>query len=168
MNAPDNPGSNRIVIGLGSNINPEDNLKRALQHLSNSATIQSCSGVWQNPAVGSSGPDYLNAAVLITTELSPAILKDRVLCRIEQDLERVRKEDKNADRTIDLDILAVNGIPLDGELWTRPHVSVPAAEVAPELENTETGERLADAARRLHPERDFNLRPDLNLPAICS
>jgi 7,8-dihydro-6-hydroxymethylpterin-pyrophosphokinase len=86
-----------------------------------------------------------------------------VLCRIEQKLDRVRRSDKNADRTIDLDILIVDGIPLDEELWTRAHVSVPAAEVSPAVRHPDSGEKLQEAARRLLPAHDFKLLSDLSL-----
>jgi len=165
LNAPGKLPAHRVVIGLGSNIDPENNLLQAFRELKKRTEILKSSGVWQNPAVGSEGPDYLNAAVLVSTTLDLNSLKTRLLWTIEKDLDRVRRADKNADRTIDLDILIVDGVPLDEELWTRAHVSVPAAQVAPHVRHPETGETLQEAARRLLPERNFNLRSDLALPS---
>ena len=59
-----------VIIGLGSNISPAENLKSALYLLGQYAPIEAISGVWHTRAVGSKGPDFLNAAVLISTPLS--------------------------------------------------------------------------------------------------
>jgi 2-amino-4-hydroxy-6-hydroxymethyldihydropteridine diphosphokinase len=163
LSGQDKHPPHQVVIGLGSNIDPEKNLREAFRALQKHTQVLKSSGVWQNPAVGSDGPDYLNAAVLVSTAMDLNSLKSQVLCRIEQKLDRVRRSDKNADRTIDLDILIVDGIPLDEELWTRAHVSVPAAEVAPAVRHPDSGEKLQEAARRLLPAHDFKLLSDLSL-----
>ena len=60
---------------------------------------------WETQAVGSPGPNFLNTAVKITTGLEMSALKLSVLRSVEQELGRVRTSDKNAPRTIDLDII---------------------------------------------------------------
>jgi 2-amino-4-hydroxy-6-hydroxymethyldihydropteridine diphosphokinase len=68
------------------------------------------SPVYETAPVGKTDqPNFLNAAALIETDLTAAELKTQVLQVIEQELGRVRSEDKNAPRTIDL------GIALFGE-----------------------------------------------------
>jgi 2-amino-4-hydroxy-6-hydroxymethyldihydropteridine diphosphokinase len=151
------------LIGIGSNINPVDNIRRAVRLLSEQVPIISCSRVWQNPAIGSDGPDYLNAAIQIQTDMELEKLKDEVLLPLELELERVRIADKNADRTIDLDILTYDGMSLDEELWTQAHVSIPCAEILPHFRHPQTGETLKHAAERLFPEKGFFLRDDLDL-----
>lgn len=162
MSGRDKQPAHQVVIGLGSNIEPKKNLQKAFQALQKNTQVLQTSGIWQNPAVGSDGPDYLNAAVLVSTDMELNTLKSHVLREIEQELDRVRLSDKNADRTIDLDILIVDGIPLDEELWTRAHVSVPASQVAPAVRHPDSGEKLQEAARRLLPDRHFILRSDLS------
>lgn len=164
MYGPNSRSIHTAVIGLGSNIQPEVHLLQAAQRLSEHVEICEVSQIYQNPAQGSDGPDYLNAALLIRTALSKLELKEKILCRIEEDLDRQRSKDKNADRTIDLDILCFDGLCLDEELWSRAHVSVPAAEVAPHLQNPSNGEKIQEAAHRLLPDQGFFPRDDLHLP----
>lgn len=163
MNDIDPNGEHQALIGIGSNIRPEENIHRAVSHLSQQVRILACSQVWQNPAIGSNGPDYLNAALHIQTYMDLEELKKNVLLPLELELERVRTSDKNADRTIDLDILTFDGKSLDEELWTQAHVSIPCAEILPQFRHPQTRETLAHAAKRLLPKVDFFVRDDLNL-----
>jgi 2-amino-4-hydroxy-6-hydroxymethyldihydropteridine diphosphokinase len=106
----------QVIIGLGSNISPAENLKSALYLLGQYAPIEAISEVWQTRAVGSRGPDFLNAAVVISTSLSYDDLRNQILRPIENLLGRVRTKDPNAPRTIDLDILIVDGELIDQDL----------------------------------------------------
>ena len=95
-----------ILIALGSNIEPGANLERAVARLENEAgvEVEAVSGIWESEAHGAPGtPRFLNAAVRLRCSLPLASLK-RLLRRIEADLGRVRDADRNAPRTIDLDI----------------------------------------------------------------
>jgi len=65
----------KAFLLLGSNINPEKNLPLAVSHLKQKVKILRFSRVWQTPAVGSWGPDFLNAAIEIKTGLSKEELK---------------------------------------------------------------------------------------------
>ena len=150
------------LIGIGSNIDPEDNLQRALDRLSEQVSIQQLASIWQTPAVGSDGPDYLNSAILIESFLSLDHLKTHLLSVIEHNLGRSRSDDKSADRTIDLDILMYDGICLDDDLWSQAHVAVPAAEIFPDCANPRSGETLIQAALRLISGENFYKRTDLS------
>ena len=150
------------LIGIGSNIDPEINLQSALDRLSEQVSIQQLASIWQTPAVGSDGPDYLNSAVLIESFLSLNHLKTHLLSVIEHDLGRLRSDDKSADRTIDLDILMYDGSCLDDDLWSQAHVAVPAAEIFPCCSNPLSGETLTQAARRLVSGKKFQKRIDLS------
>lgn len=163
LNAAKYPEKHRVLIGIGSNIDPERNIVHAMTLLSKEVEIHTCSQVWQNPAVGSDGPDYLNAAVIVISHRTVEELKTQLLRPLEARLDRERTQDKNADRTIDLDILIHDGKCLDEELWTQPHVSIPSAEVMPNFQNPETRETLAQAARRLRPQNGWLLREDIDL-----
>jgi len=155
-------GTNQVLIGLGSNLNPDQNISEALRLLEIQVTIRSVSFIYQSPAVNSSGPDYLNSAVLIETDSSLDMLRKNILTPIENQLKRVRSSDKYMDRTIDLDVLLFNQTVTDAEIWTQAHVAVPASDVLPEFANPKTGEIISQAAKRLLPGIDIQLRSDLS------
>ncbi len=155
------PGLNQVLIGLGSNLDPESNIPEAFRLLDKSVTVVSKSPLYQSPAVDSVGPDYLNSAALINTEFTLEHLRKFVLSRIEHQLGRIRSTDKYMDRTIDLDVLIYNQTVTDVEIWTRAHVAVPAAQVLPDFTNPETGEKISQAAIRLLPGINIKIRSDL-------
>ncbi len=110
-----------VCLSLGSNIAPADNLKQALELLRRELTVLAVSRAWRTPAVGSQGPDFLNAAVLVHAPQPASQLKSQVLRDIEARLGRIRGEDKYAPRTIDIDIVVDGERVVDPELWkSRP------------------------------------------------
>lgn len=164
MCAQSESSSREVLIGLGSNIHPEHFLPAALDLLTSRTSALKRSTIWQSPAVGSAGPDYLNAAVLIQTALPLSELQSTVLGPIEMELGRIRSEDKFSDRTIDLDVLVYRGEVVDEELWTQAHAAVPASQIYPDLINPFTGESLLCAARRLTAQSKIHERQDLSFP----
>jgi 2-amino-4-hydroxy-6-hydroxymethyldihydropteridine diphosphokinase len=167
--------ASRVFISLGSNIDPEDNLPAAVRRLDECSRLLAVSRVYQTKPVGTTDqPDFLNAAVLIETHLAPVELKSQVLQRIECELGRVRTQDVNAPRTIDLDISLVNRdvLELDGRHIPDPdglryaHVARPLADLVPAYVHPETGQTLLEIAGSL-PEDNLEHRPDLVLwPAV--
>jgi len=131
-------------VSLGSNIEPETNLKRAIQLLEQHCTVEAVSHAYRTPPQGfANQADFLNLAVKLTTDLEAITLKHSVLDFIERELKRVRDpNNKNAPRTIDLDISLWNNEIFDyGEKpWHVPdkdilrfaHVVLPLAEIAPD------------------------------------
>ncbi|TAK11543.1 MAG: 2-amino-4-hydroxy-6-hydroxymethyldihydropteridine diphosphokinase [Anaerolineae bacterium] len=139
----------RVCIVLGSNIQPERHLRLAVEGLRVALGPLMVSSAWRTPAVGAPGPDFLNACVAAPTTLSATALKFRVLRPLEAQLGRVRNEDKNAPRVIDLDLILDDGVVLDPDVWTHEHLALPLAELEPTLRNPQTGETLAETASRL-------------------
>lgn len=82
----------------------------------------------------------------IETRLDEPSLKAQVLHPLEAALGRVRGEDKNAPRTIDLDLLVFDGQVLDEHIWDYPHLAVPTAECEPGLRAPDDREIVAVAA----------------------
>jgi 2-amino-4-hydroxy-6-hydroxymethyldihydropteridine diphosphokinase len=156
------PGQHRVCLLLGSNIRPERNLPAAVARLEEQLTILRVSSIWETPPVGSGGPDYLNAALLASTTLEADQLKKRVLRPLETRMGRVRSGDKNAPRTIDLDIILFDDRQLDPGLWQHAHRAVPVAEIVPEYESGQ-GEKLSAAAARLAAATPIRLRPDISV-----
>jgi 2-amino-4-hydroxy-6-hydroxymethyldihydropteridine diphosphokinase len=147
---------------LGSNIRPEQNLPLAIGQLQKSLTILNISRVWETPPVGSAGPNFLNAAILVRTPLDQESLKLDVLTPLEARMGRVRSADKNAPRPIDLDIILFDGQVVDTALWHSNHRAVPIADILPDL-RSDSGETLKAAAARFVAEGSIRLRPDVEL-----
>lgn len=145
-------------LSLGSNIDRERMIPEAVRLLAAHGRIVAVSPVYETAAMGNAGdPAFFNAAVILETALEPAALKQDVLRPLEDQLGRQRTADPNAPRTIDVDIslfdaeilsLGRRRIP-DPEILLYPHIAVPLADTAPTLCHPETGETLADIARRV-------------------
>jgi 2-amino-4-hydroxy-6-hydroxymethyldihydropteridine diphosphokinase len=165
--------TNLAYLSLGSNIEPERNLPAAVALLHRYGVVQAVSSVWESPPVGlTDQPDFLNAAVLLETGLSAQSLRKKAIAAVETALGRVRTENKNAPRTIDIDIMLFNRdilqvhgrhIP-DPEVLERPFVAIPLAEIAPDYVHPKTGQSLRDIARRFDPtSAGMRRRPDVVL-----
>jgi GTP cyclohydrolase I len=116
------------------------------------------SDCYQTAAVGSAddAPDFVNAAIHLSTELGPEDLRD-ALRSIEDQLGRVRTDDKYAPRTIDLDIVFYGDLVKDFDGWSlpdpdmvlHPHVAVPVAEVVPDWVHPVSGVSAKEIAESL-------------------
>lgn len=139
----------QVCLLLGSNIDPEVNMPRAVLELCRHFRLLGVSKVWETPPVQGDGPNFLNAAVLVETDFEPERIKMEVIRPLETQLGRTRTADKHAPRTIDIDVVIWGEHTIDPQLWEFAHVAVPAAELLPELRSPTGDERLADAAARL-------------------
>jgi 2-amino-4-hydroxy-6-hydroxymethyldihydropteridine diphosphokinase len=150
-----------VYLGLGSNIQPETYLPRAIDCLKKMLKVVQVSSIWQTRAVGSEGPDFLNAVIGISTELKPEELKEQVAQKIEDELGRVRTEDKYAPRTIDIDLLVYDTQIIDEEIWEYAHLAVPLAELLPELMDSNTRQSLGATAKKFRHNVEIKPRPDI-------
>jgi len=158
------PTLNQVVVSLGSNIEPQKNICLAIQAIQKICKVTRISSAWETRSEGTKGPNFLNAALILETSYQLGELKRTVLKPIENQLARVRTEDKNAPRTIDLDIIIFNGNVIDSYAWERVFVAVPIAEILPELVHPATKESITEIAARLR-KRSFAIRrPDICLP----
>ncbi len=164
MNEGKNSEEHLVYIGIGSNINPRTNIIQALQILSQFAIIENVSNVWETSPVGSTDtPNFFNAVVLIRTHFNHLHLKEKILSLIENKLGRQRSSDKNAPRTIDLDILIFDNQIVDHEIWSRAHWAVPLAELIPNLINPISGEKLINISKNLSLSTTTRNIQDINL-----
>ena len=143
-----------VYLTVGSNIDPKYHLRQAFSHLKEICTVIATSPVYVTAPVGYTEQDhFLNAAFHIRTEDDPVTFKTKLLA-IETQLGRVRDpNNKNAPRTIDLDIALWDWDVFDyGEKgWHIPdpdilrfiHVARPLADLAADTIHPETGETLA-------------------------
>jgi GTP cyclohydrolase I len=130
------------IISLGSNIEKERHLPEAIRLLRRHRRIEvrHVSRFFESTPVGGPGdaPDFFNAALVACTDLDPQELR-KELRHIEEVLGRVRTDDRNAPRTIDLDVVYYGDLVGDFDDWQlpdraatiAPHVAIPIADVAP-------------------------------------
>jgi 2-amino-4-hydroxy-6-hydroxymethyldihydropteridine diphosphokinase len=126
---------NRVLLVLGSNIEPAKNILCAINHLRNQPSIKiiKYSSVWQTKSVGIDAADFFNLAIQAETDLSSTKLKDQVIGYIESELKRVRTMDKFAPRTIDIDIVIFNDSTLDENIFRYEYLVFPLAELIPDF-----------------------------------
>jgi 2-amino-4-hydroxy-6-hydroxymethyldihydropteridine diphosphokinase len=101
--------------------------------------LHAASPLYRSAPVDSSGPDYFNAVLQISTRLSAPDLLAR-LHQLERGAGRERPY-RNAPRTLDLDILLYGTARIDSPTLTVPHprmrqrafVLRPLADIAPAL-----------------------------------
>ncbi|MFF3671052.1 2-amino-4-hydroxy-6-hydroxymethyldihydropteridine diphosphokinase [Microtetraspora malaysiensis] len=113
----------RVVLALGSNLGRRmDNLQGALDALFDAPglTFVAVSPVYETDPVG--GPDqgpYLNAVVVAESMLDARTLLERAQ-GVENAFGRVRLV-RNGPRTLDVDLIMVDGIVSDDPELTLPH-----------------------------------------------
>jgi len=139
----------RMVLSLGSNISAEVHLPRALHLLCEVGPVEVVSSIWESESVGFDGPNFLNACVLMVTPLGPVEFKEQVIRPIEAKLGRVRNVERNAPRTIDIDIVLYDDQPLNTEFWEYAFVLVPLAELLPDLKHPASGLPISSAAEQV-------------------
>ncbi len=130
----------KIAIALGSNLdNPLDQLKSAksfLDSLSNSPIVSS--NIYESEPIGPSDFDFLNAVVLIESDLTPEVLFSK-LKEQEKRQGRPSRYPKWTARPIDMDIISYDEKIIKTEELTIPHneysrrlfVLLPLEEVLP-------------------------------------
>jgi 2-amino-4-hydroxy-6-hydroxymethyldihydropteridine diphosphokinase len=134
----------RAYVGLGANLGDrEATLERAVELLEQRPGVEvvAVSSFRETDPVGYlDQPRFLNGAVAIETSLAPADLLDELLA-VVQELGRVREGPRYGPRTVDLDLLLVDGVVLDEPGLTVPHPRLherafalePLAELDPAL-----------------------------------
>ena len=125
-----------VVIGLGSNIDPEANLEQAVQELESRFKVSKRSRWTRTKPIGiQDQPDFYNGALLMETELEQQSLK-KELKRIEDILGRDRNLPKFGPRTIDLDILIWNKKVVDEDYYERDFLRKGVEEIIPDFKLT--------------------------------
>jgi 2-amino-4-hydroxy-6-hydroxymethyldihydropteridine diphosphokinase len=148
----------RVVVGLGANLGDRlGTLRGAVTELSAIARILEVSPVFETAPVGPEQPDFLNAAVLLDYGGTPRELLQAVLV-IERDFGRERRE-RWGPRTLDLDLLWIEGVLVDEPDLHVPHAHLPERRfalepllsVAPEAAHPESLVKYRDCVDRLPP-----------------
>ncbi len=157
-------GGHRVVVGLGANLGArEATMARALGAFDSIAQVLASSSFYETAPIGPiEQPTFLNAAALLLTGATPLLLL-RHLLAVELELGRVRTE-RWGPRTIDLDILWIDGVIVDDPKLTVPHPELhrrafalaPLLELVPEAidpRTSRTFEPVIDQDVRRRPDR---------------
>lgn len=150
-----------VFAGIGSNEDREHNVREGLRLLRESFGTLRVSTVWNAPAVGFDGEDFLNLAVAFETDLDPEALVDR-LHTIEAACGRQRASDERMRaRTLDIDLLLYGDAVIHRgkvdvprpEILEHAYVLVPLAELAPDFKHPEDGRSIAAILAQFPGER---------------
>jgi 2-amino-4-hydroxy-6-hydroxymethyldihydropteridine diphosphokinase len=155
----------QAYLSLGSNIEPEENLRKAVAALRARFGDVIVSPVYRTPAVGFDGPDFLNAIAVIDSDIHPFALNDW-LHALEIAQGRDRRDASYSNRTLDIDIIYFGDLVLDGPgefQLPRPElkhafVLKPLADVAPHFVDPVRHMTLA-RLWAAHPEADRPPQP---------
>jgi 2-amino-4-hydroxy-6-hydroxymethyldihydropteridine diphosphokinase len=133
----------RAVVGLGSNVGDRlAHLQGAAQRVAKICHVERASHVYETaPVGGPPQPAFYNAALLVTYAGAPSDLLD-ALQAVEKILGRHRSPDdvRWGPRTIDLDILWIEGLAMESDRLVVPHPRLaerafalrPLVDVAPD------------------------------------
>jgi 2-amino-4-hydroxy-6-hydroxymethyldihydropteridine diphosphokinase len=161
----------RAYVGLGSNLGDRAaSLREALAGLAATPGVARvvASSLYETEPVGPPQGRYLNAVAALDTTLGAEALHAR-LAELERAAGRERGAERNAPRTLDLDLLLFGDACIDTPALVVPHprlherafVLVPLAEVAADVVHPRLGVRIGELLARLDQSgvRPFRPRP---------
>ena len=129
-----------VFVAAGSNVEPVNNLRRALSELARVFSSLRVSPAYRNKAVGFEGEDFINLVVGFETDDDVHRVREQ-LQHIESLCGRPREAPKWAPRSMDLDILLF-GAEISNEpglilprpdLVKRPYMLKPMVDLAPDF-----------------------------------
>lgn len=145
-------------IALGSNLGDRRaHLESGLAGLGrHGLEPRAVSSVWETEPVDTDFPRWFWNMALRTEDDRPPLELLELLLEIERRNGR-RRTEANGPRTLDLDLLMVGDLRVDGprlrlphpRMWQRAFVLEPLAEIAPELRNPDSGRTVGEERLRL-------------------
>ena len=140
-----------VYVGLGSNIDPEKNLRLGLRELRDRFGELQTSAVYRSKAIGFEGDDFLNLVVGFESHSSPLEICDAIEL-IHNLSGRDRDGGKWESRPLDIDLLLYNDLVVDERPVCVPRRDVleysfvlrPLAELAPDLVHPVTGRTMQE------------------------
>lgn len=127
-------------LGLGSNVNAENNIRAGISALEERFSDVSLSPAYVSTAVGFEGDDFINLVARVETDLQPTELRE-YLRDLEDRYDRQRNVPKFSDRSLDIDILLYGDLVLLSPILEIPraeilkfaHVLKPLADLDPDI-----------------------------------
>lgn len=122
---------NTCIIGIGSNIDAENNIEKALEILHKKVTVLMLSEFLKTEPIGINTTSFFtNGAAKIETLLNQQEL-NKLLKTIENEIGRDRSKPKFSSRCIDLDIVVWNGKIVDDDYYTRHFLQKLVSQLIP-------------------------------------
>lgn len=154
----------KAYLSLGSNVLPERNLASALHALRERFGALRVSPIYRTTAIGFDGPDFLNAAAVLDSDLGVHELNDW-LHALEDAHGRDRSGPRFGDRPLDIDIVFFDELVTEGPgnlRLPRPElkhafVLKPLVDIAPGYVDPLSGKTLAELWAQ-SPEREVSMR----------
>lgn len=140
-----------VYVGLGSNIDPEQNLRVGIDELRDRYGELKVSAVYRSKAVGFDGDDFLNLVASFESDSLPADI-----CATIELIHNLAGRDRNGgkweSRPLDIDLLLYNDFVIDERPVRVPRRDVleysfvlrPMAELAPDLVHPMTGRTMRE------------------------
>lgn len=159
-----------VYLGLGSNSQPEENLRLCARELRRRFNVLSISPVYRNKAIGFDGEDFLNAVACVETTMSPT-----EVCHELEEIHalsgRERGQSAFVSRTLDIDLLLYDDLIIDEPPVRVPREDVldyafvlgPLAEIAPDYVHPVTGRPIASHWAEFEPDPAALSKRDLIL-----
>ena len=141
----------RVYVGVGSNIEPEKNLRLACRELRARFGELDVSPVYRTAAVGFDGDDFLNMVVAFITGQTPRNITD-VLETIHDLAGRKKTSNRFSSRTLDIDLLLYGDHVIDepgievprSDITEYGFVLGPLVDLAPNLMHPVTGQTMGE------------------------
>ena len=155
----------KCFILLGSNIQPRENIKRAIHEISNFYDVKKISKIYETkPIVKTNVENYFNAVIEMYSDLSPLDIKFKILRKIEENMGRVRSEDKFKSRVIDLDLIIYGQGIFEDDNFTLPdpeiekyiHIAKPLSDIAFDIIHPKLGISYGKIMRKLSSDTLLN------------
>ncbi len=151
--------STRVYIGLGSNVDRENNILLAIREMRKVFGELELSPVYESAAVGFDGSDFLNLVAGTNTENEVGEVV-KALREIEDSLGRDRSQPRFSPRPIDLDILIYDELELDEpgiqiprhEILQNAFVLKPLQDIAPDTMHPTAGKSYRELWRVMEPD----------------
>lgn len=144
-------------MGVGSNIEPLNYIRRGLTELYRQYAPLTISSVYESEAIGFKGAHFYNLVVKFSTSADVYAVSN-TLRQIEQENGRRHQgKRQQVDRTLDLDLLLYDDLILEKDSRLkipRPDITryafvlLPLAEIAPSLKHPITQDTYADLWQR--------------------
>lgn len=158
-----------VFLGLGSNVDPQHNLRLAIGELRRHYGSLQLSRVYQSAPIGFEGSDFLNLVASLKTCESPAEMHAQVEA-IHDMAGRERGDSKFISRPLDIDLLLYDDLILDEAPIRLPRADVleygfvlrPLQELAPDLVHPVSGRTLAEHWQEFDQDSQPLLLSDLS------